>query len=587
VQLNEKSHNLVCLLSARNCEADLPAYFESVSRFADAVVALDDGSTDGTRKVLQATPLVKVLLLNPVRENYVGWDDSRNRNRLLAAVAPLRPTWIMSLDADERISADDAQRLIEFLQNGAIPGVAYGFPIYRMINSLHTYDDCSLWVYRLFSYRDGQRFPITKLHFVPVPTDIPRGHWAKTTLRIQHLSHLTEERRAARYRKYREADPDCSFQDSYQHLLDPPKNLKTWSQRVSGQPIVVSEARHERIRNFMSAHSWYAERLDLCRPTLSVIVISQNDMGRIKEVMDALVRQKLDQSFEIILVNSGNDGTATFVKGRYPEVRVIHLPEPALPGKARNAGLQVARGDYVTFLGSHIVLPPNSLQNRLDAHEKGYAMVTGVVLNGTRSWAGWGSYFLDHWIALPGRPTTQLESAPSRCSYMLGPLKAIGGFPEDRRAGEDTVVNNRLFELGHKAYFSSKIVDIHKSPCVNPMILVRHHYLRGRGFGRILWEHLSPQKTHKFRYRKIRWLVTKYPLRRTFFMGKGVLRWGKPMWGYFVWSFPLIVAGTLSAALGGVIFLVRPDGGGTNHTRTERSTERSNERRGEVSRPSA
>jgi glycosyltransferase involved in cell wall biosynthesis len=328
------------------------------------------------------------------------------------------------------------------------------------------------------------------------------------------------------------------------------------------------------------------EMLDHPHPTLSVIVISQNDMGRIKEVMDALVRQKLEHSFEMILVNSGNDGTATFVKGRYPEVRVIHLPEPALPGKARNAGLQVARGDYVTFPGSHIVLPPNSLQNRVDAHEKGYAMVTGVVVNGTRSWAGWASYFLDHWVALPGRPTNQLESAPSRCSYMLGPLKAIGGFPEDRRVGEDTVVNNRLFELGHKAYFSSKIVDIHKSPCVNPMILVRHHYLRGRGFGRMLWEYPGPKKTRKFRLRRIRWLVTKYSVKRILNITKGVIRWGKPMWGYFVWSFPLIVAGTLSAALGGVIFLIRPDGSGRDHTSTEMTKEKSNERRREASRPS-
>ncbi|MDH4195267.1 MAG: glycosyltransferase [Nitrospirota bacterium] len=557
--MNKKSHNVVCLLPARNCEGDLPGYFESVSRFADAIVALDDGSTDSTKQVLTENPLVKILLSNPVRENYVGWDDSGNRNRLLGAVGPLQPKWIISLDADERISPDDAQALVEFLQDGAIPGVAYGFRVYRMIDNLHTYDESSLWVYRLFPYREGQRFPLTKLHFVPVPTDMPRGHWAKTTLRIQHLSSLTEERRAARYSKYREADPDCKFQNNYQHLLNPPTSIQTWSNRVPGQPLVLWHERHERLRAQILAHPCYTEKLDLRRPALSVIVISQNDRGRIQEVMDALVQQKLEQSFELIFVNSGHDGTAEFVKDRYPEVRVIHLSEPALPGKARNAGLQVASGDYISFCGSHIVLPPHSLQHRVDAHEKGYAMVTGTVLNGTRSWAGWASYFLDHWIALPGRPSTQLESAPSRCSYMMGPLKAIGGFPEDRRVGEDTVVNNRLFELGHKAYFSSNIVDIHKSPCKNLMILIRHHYLRGRGFGRILWEYPGPQKTRKFRLRRIRWLVMKYPLRRIFFIIRGVVRWGKPMRGYFVWSFPLILAGTMSAALGAVSFLLRPE----------------------------
>ena len=307
------------------------------------------------------------------------------------------------------------------------------------------------------------------------------------------------------------------------------------------------------------------EKLDLSRATLSVIVISQNDRGRIQEVMEGLVQQKLEQSFEIILVNSGTDGTAEFVQERYSEVRVIHLSEPALPGKARNAGLQVARGDYVTFPGSHIVLPPGSLQPRVDAHEKGYAMVTGAVLNGTCTWAGWASYFLDHWIALPSRPSLQLGAAPAHCSYMKAPLKALGGFPEDRRTGEDTVVNNQLFALGHKAYFSSNIVFTHKSPCVNPAILLRHHYLRGRGFGRMLWEYPGPQKTRKFRLRRIRWLMTKYTVLRIFRITKGVIQWGRPMWGQFVVSYPLILLGTMSAALGAVMFLLRPERSATGH----------------------
>ena len=37
----------------------------------------------------------------------------------------------------------------------------------------------------------GSRFPDTRLHFVPVPDDIPRGLWLQTTIRIQHLASLT------------------------------------------------------------------------------------------------------------------------------------------------------------------------------------------------------------------------------------------------------------------------------------------------------------------------------------------------------------------------------------------------------------
>ena len=82
------------------------------------------------------------------------------------------------------------------------------------------------------------------------------------------------------------------------------------------------------------------------QPILSVIIFSQDDMNRIQEVMDSVVRQKVNQSFEIILVNSGKDGTAEFVRNNYPDVRVIHLQEPAPParGRPRLSGRWPSRG---------------------------------------------------------------------------------------------------------------------------------------------------------------------------------------------------------------------------------------------------
>ena len=209
---------LVCLLPVRNGEADLPGYFASVAGFADAVVALDDGSTDGTRRLLEESQLVNIVLSNPPRPDYRGWDDAGNRNRLLEAASTLRPRWILSLDADERIDPDDAAALREFVETEALPGCAYGFRVFRMVGDLSRYDQADLLVCRLFAFVPGQRFPDRRLHFVPIPTSIPRRFWLDTTIRIQHLGGLTAERRQARFEKYREADPDNAFQDSYQNL---------------------------------------------------------------------------------------------------------------------------------------------------------------------------------------------------------------------------------------------------------------------------------------------------------------------------------------------------------------------------------
>jgi hypothetical protein len=233
---------LVCLLPARNCERDLPEYLESVSRFADGVVALDDGSTDATAELLGAHPLVKILLRNRRRPDYRGWDDVANRNRLLAAAAELEPDWIMSLDADERVDADDADALRSFVEREARAGWGYLFPVFAMIQDEQHYHLLPLWVGRLFAYAPGLRFSGERLHSVPLPAAIPPSRWLRTTIRIKHLAGLDEHRRRARFEKYREADPDCTFQPTYAHLLAVPREVERWSARPHGLPIVASGA---------------------------------------------------------------------------------------------------------------------------------------------------------------------------------------------------------------------------------------------------------------------------------------------------------------------------------------------------------
>src|SRR5439155_17672048 len=112
---------------------------------------------------------------------------------LLAAAAALEPDWLLSLDADERLDADDGAALREFIESDALPRFAYGFTVYRMIGDLDHYDKEGLCVYRLFAYEPAQRFPARRLHFVPIPTSIPPARWLPTTLRIQHVASLTEE----------------------------------------------------------------------------------------------------------------------------------------------------------------------------------------------------------------------------------------------------------------------------------------------------------------------------------------------------------------------------------------------------------
>ena len=221
-------------------------------------------------------------------------------------------------------------------------------------------------------------------------------------------------------------------------------------------------------------------------PALSAVIIARNNQATIERTVASVVGQQATEPFEVILVTSGGDRTAEIVGNRFPSVRIIDFPKPALPGVARNAGVRVAAGDYVSFPGSHVELPPGSLAARIAAHRLGFCMVTGSILNGTTTPAGWASYFMDHSDALPGRPSGELQEAPAHCSYDRRKLMASGLFPEDMRAGEDTVVNLRLWAEGHRAYRAQTVHLYHISRCRSPWRLARHHFVRGRAWGRIL-----------------------------------------------------------------------------------------------------
>jgi hypothetical protein len=63
----------------------------------------------------------------------------------------------------------------------------------------------------------------------------------------------------------------------------------------------------------------------------------------------------------------------------------------------------------------------------------------------------------------------------------------LDGFPEDMRAGEDTVVNMALTERGYRTWRAQDVTMIHHSPCATPAVLLRHHFKRGRALGGSFW----------------------------------------------------------------------------------------------------
>lgn len=521
---------LAVLTPVRNAPHLLDAWLDAADRHADLVAVLDDGSTDDTAERVAGDPRIDVRAARPRRDTYAGWDDAACRQQLLDAVGELEPRWVLFLDADERLDPADWQALREALAAGELdPAAVFQLRVCRMIGDEQHYDKADLWVDRLFAWAPGLRLPAGRLHAPPAPAGRPR---VRTTLRIKHLASLTAADRAARHAKYEQADPQREHQADYGALLDEPGALRRFASRPAALPVVA-------VDGGQGVGALDPHALDLDAPALSAIVIARDDEDWIVEAVGAVVAQEVDEPFEVIVVVSGTDRTAQLVREHFPQVQLIELgPGEVLPGRARNAGLQRARGDYVSFPGSHVVLPPGSLQARLDAHRAGHALVTGSFRNLNATPAGWASHLLDHAQALASRPSSEVDGPPGSCSYARDLLLAHGGFPEDVRAGEDTAVNVALYEAGHRAWRSQRIVLAYRPRSRTAWQLARHQWRRGRALGRLTRELAAREGAPVGRLAMARRTI-RTPRARVRRVAAGVARWGdaeaRAGWGRARW----------------------------------------------------
>lgn len=108
-------------------------------------------------------------------------------------------------------------------------------------------------------------------------------------------------------------------------------------------------------------------------PRFSIVIPVFKVQGYLHECLDSVLGQSF-RDIEVIAVDDCSPDACGAILDEYAardaRVEAVHLPENVGLGRARNAGLQHARGDYVLFLDSDDAYAPGLLQalaDRLDA----------------------------------------------------------------------------------------------------------------------------------------------------------------------------------------------------------------------------
>ena len=212
---------------------------------------------------------------------------------------------------------------------------------------------------------------------------------------------------------------------------------------------------------------------------VSIVIVTWNGRGYLDACLGAVAAQQGIEAETILVDNASTDGTAAYVRERFPWVRLVTLGENRGFAGGNNAGVREARGRYVALLNNDTVADPGWLRAlRAGVDEAaGFALTTSRIVYmhdpGTVDSAGdgmlrWGGAFKRHHgapAAAAARSQEVFGVCGAACLLPKSVFDELGGFDEDFFAShEDVDLSYRARLRGYRCrYVADAVVRHHGS----------------------------------------------------------------------------------------------------------------------------
>jgi len=176
---------------------------------------------------------------------------------------------------------------------------------------------------------------------------------------------------------------------------------------------------------------------------ITAIIVNWNDKDVIGECIQSLLNQDRSEIDIIVSDNGSNDGSIDFICERFPSVQIIRNEENLGFGSAVNRGLSAAKGDYLIFLNSDLILDPKcigALAMFLDSNSSVGGAIPKILYHDQRDTINSLGVLINYTgIAYPNllgqRDPGSVEAFESACGgiFMLRQevYATVGGFDED------------------------------------------------------------------------------------------------------------------------------------------------------------
>jgi peptidoglycan/xylan/chitin deacetylase (PgdA/CDA1 family)/GT2 family glycosyltransferase len=238
---------------------------------------------------------------------------------------------------------------------------------------------------------------------------------------------------------------------------------------------------------------------------ISIVLPTYNRSDRLGRCLASLGRQSLaPRRFEVVVAVDGpQDATRRLLE-------TIELPCAVRPlwlehggsSRARNAGIQAARGEYVLNLDDDMVASPRLVEEHLRAQRgaRGAIGIGRIELRPSAQADWYARYTEDGWRAHYRRlgegtkPPTWDACYGGNLSAPRADLLAVGGFDEEQGPGADVELGYRLVQRGLRLVYLAEARAEHDD-LKNCRRQTRETEVRGRGNVRIARLHPETRRT--------------------------------------------------------------------------------------------
>jgi len=213
-------------------------------------------------------------------------------------------------------------------------------------------------------------------------------------------------------------------------------------------------------------------------PLVSVVIPNWNGAHHLPTCLDALRRQTYAPVEMIVADNASTDGSRALLAERYPEVRVVALPENRGFTGASNAGMRAATGSIVALLNNDTEADPawlGELVAALDRHpEAGFAASKILLFDDrTRFHAAGDLYYTNGRLANRGvwerdagqydREEYVFSACAGAAAYRRAMLSDIGLLDDDFFfSAEDMDLGWRAQLAGYRCVYAPRAVVYHR-----------------------------------------------------------------------------------------------------------------------------